>query len=1228
MRKGNRWCASTAGLVLGGVITGLLAIGPPAASGAVFVKNTWPLTPSSALPGGAPRTQIEVCIVGGSTAQESPGDRLPDGMPQALRDFIVNGGGVVADENPSDNAWIDALRRGLERTWESFTSVDFVGFQGCLAEGPATKHVIGLFFGESPPGYEGCDNCADLGFGERGNFSNLDANVRILPWGRGNSLGKKCLSFRPTELLDLEEYENPLNYPDMDPENLDWRWRYDLGCAAQYGMHEFGHVIGLAHEMQHPKVPDNCLSGDEGRVALTDYSVTWPIPSGKNYYVPNDTAYDGSSIMMYDDNDCANKDTVGLRFGSPEPTQADLHAATKVYPPVVDVGVLAPAGGCPETREALGVSFPGAADQSGWTGQSSSGPPVDLRFCRVDGNQLPALTSTTGSRQYSVLRLERQCPAAARPTSVILDLPDDVHTRVVTSGHIGDSGPVRDFGAIYDDVRLELCTFLPAPAGGAAALPDLGMAYGVFAQSDLVGTSASGFVHIVRPDGTIGGRNSLQCLGCDGPQSATLLNYLGVTGEEATLHIARVLSALPDIDYTLRGTVGKDGWYRSDVMLEWSWSNGDVVNGCADTRVEQDTAGTSFVCEVVNETGQSTIVAVVKRDTIVPSPRFEENTPAATNGWNNGPVTSRFSCTDGLSGVDPGASSLSVVTGAEAADQQVFGRCQDHAGNFSSARSDAFSIDLTAPKIDYVGAAPAPVNGWNTTDVTVSFSCNDPLSQVADSDLVHVLTGEGRDLDATATCTDTAGNRAQLSAGDVDIDRTPPKIDYKGASPGPNAAGWNNSEVTLRWECTDPGAGASGINSVLSTTSIVLREDGRDLDGAGICRDVAGHRVSQRDGSVDLDTLDPEISFVSRLPEANSFGWNNTDVTVKWSCAETGGTDASGIDAAASVTEVVVSQQTETGAAQGRCVDAAGNDDTDTRSPIRIDKVEPEATFDGQRPEGNDFGWVREDVVLTWTCFDEGPVQSGIDSAGSVQQVTISTDGEHQQGSAHCVDQAGNDRDVPGGDVNIDRVPPDVDIDVPRDGATYLLEHEVPADFTCTDPLSKIRTCDGTVAAGTPIDTATVGTKSFAVAAADHAGNSADATSGYRVVYDFRGFFTTGLNPLLGRGIEGLPIRLDFTIDGFRGFGFLSAAARSQRVDCGTLAPVSGTVPAGGAERLSFDPDSGRYSFDWATRLSWGGTCRVFSLPLDDGTVRRALVRFGLLRLTATVSNLHLEVGV
>jgi hypothetical protein len=198
-----------------------------------------------------------------------------------------------------------------------------------------------------------------------------------------------------------------------------------------------------------------------------------------------------------------------------------------------------------------------------------------------------------------------------------------------------------------------------------------------------------------------------------------------------------------------------------------------------------------------------------------------------------------------------------------------------------------------------------------------------------------------------------------------------------------------------------------------------------------------------------------------------------------------------------------------------------------------------------------------------------------------------------------------------------DSTPPTIDLRTPFDGAEYLLDEDVAADYGCTDEPggSGLVSCVGTVADGDPVDTSSVGERTFEVDAADAAANTAVARSVYRVVYDFEGFLWPVRNPpATNHWRAGLPVPIRFELDGDRGRDVIEEGwPQVAQIECG-----SGAEPASGEparhprwfRELAFRKRTARYVFLWRTRREWAGTCRRFLLRLNDGTVKRADFEF------------------
>jgi hypothetical protein len=168
----------------------------------------------------------------------------------------------------------------------------------------------------------------------------------------------------------------------------------------------------------------------------------------------------------------------------------------------------------------------------------------------------------------------------------------------------------------------------------------------------------------------------------------------------------------------------------------------------------------------------------IKLDKTPPSITGARMPLANANGWNNTDVTASFTCADALSGLAADSPPTPTLISTEGANQQVTGACQDLAGNTASATVSGINIDKTPPSIAPSRTPAANANGWNNTNVTVSFACADALSGLAPGSppAASVLSTEGTNQQVSGTCFDLAGNSASAAVSGINIDKTPPAV--------------------------------------------------------------------------------------------------------------------------------------------------------------------------------------------------------------------------------------------------------------------------------------------------------------------------------------------------------------------------------------------------------------------------------------------------------------------
>jgi hypothetical protein len=147
----------------------------------------------------------------------------------------------------------------------------------------------------------------------------------------------------------------------------------------------------------------------------------------------------------------------------------------------------------------------------------------------------------------------------------------------------------------------------------------------------------------------------------------------------------------------------------------------------------------------------------IRQDSTDPKVAAVLTPPANRYGWNNGPVTISFSCTD-AGGVASCPAPIKVLTQGE--DQRIEATAVDAAGNREKLKVRV-SIDTTSPTAQLTLSPPPNAAGWNRDNVTVRFKCDDASGAgIARCPDPLTVSGEGAGLVASGTVVDKADNSA------------------------------------------------------------------------------------------------------------------------------------------------------------------------------------------------------------------------------------------------------------------------------------------------------------------------------------------------------------------------------------------------------------------------------------------------------------------------------------
>ncbi|MGQ9682765.1 MAG: right-handed parallel beta-helix repeat-containing protein, partial [Anaerolineae bacterium] len=484
---------------------------------------------------------------------------------------------------------------------------------------------------------------------------------------------------------------------------------------------------------------------------------------------------------------------------------------------------------------------------------------------------------------------------------------------------------------------------------------------------------------------------------------------------------------------TLSGTLGQNGWYRSEVGItltaedEPDGSGLDVVQYSFDGEVWNRYTGPFAVCSEgstvlyyraidkagnVEEENGSPKSASFKMDKTPPTITSQRNPGPNTAGWNNSNVTVSFTAEDALSGL--ASVTPTVIVSREAAGQAVTGIAVDRAGNQATLTVSDISIDKTPPVL--IGAPLAAPNafGWFNGDVTVHWTASDNLSGFDPADVPPdtVLTLEGVGLSVgPVTLTDRAGNAVTASVTGINIDKTPPTLSFGACSPAANAAGWHRSAVSIPFEASDA---LSGLDPANPASPVLLEEEGMAVSRTVTIADRAGNRISLDTPALRIDWTPPDLAVWATTPAGDyaAGSWTNQDVTVHFGAID-------GLSGLLSVpSDTLVTSEGSGQTVVGVAVDQAGNSTTASFSPINIDKTPPRLSAE-RSPDPNAAGWNNTDVTITFTAADD---LSGLASVPA--PATVTQEGANMAVVGTATDLAGNSSSLLVEGINIDKTPP------------------------------------------------------------------------------------------------------------------------------------------------------------------------------------------------------------
>jgi endonuclease/exonuclease/phosphatase family metal-dependent hydrolase len=136
-------------------------------------------------------------------------------------------------------------------------------------------------------------------------------------------------------------------------------------------------------------------------------------------------------------------------------------------------------------------------------------------------------------------------------------------------------------------------------------------------------------------------------------------------------------------------------------------------------------------------------------------------------------------------------------------------------------------LTLATPTIAATRSPAANANGWNAGDVTVSFTCADPLHALVTCPAPITVAAEGANQSVTGSSATKGGTTVSATLGGISIDKTNPLVTYTGN------AGTYGVDETIHIVCSATDA----LSGVATTTCA-------DVDGPAWSFGLGGHTVS------------------------------------------------------------------------------------------------------------------------------------------------------------------------------------------------------------------------------------------------------------------------------------------------------------------------------------------------------------------------------------------------
>ena len=449
-------------------------------------------------------------------------------------------------------------------------------------------------------------------------------------------------------------------------------------------------------------------------------------------------------------------------------------------------------------------------------------------------------------------------------------------------------------------------------------------------------------------------------LGTDGAHALTIVGTSA--GGSNTITPAPTITndtAPPTIQGTITPAPNAANWNNSNVTVTFACSDtGSGIATCqAPITVSTEGAGQTVTGTAVDRAGNSATANVtVNLDKTAPHFTFTSHTnnqivttPQITvSGGSDDAINATVNGVDATVNTSAKTFTSAPLTLVEK-NNSITVSGKDIAGNTGTATINVI-LDNIQPHVAITSPANNAVVSGDPAHVVVSGTTGDDQTSVTGvkvNDHPAALNADGTwtitlDLSAasspatiTVVATDAAGNTTSASVSVVTI--PPPVLSLISPAPG--------SFVKTRIVNLSGNAGSATTVTVNSQSATVasggwtLANFDLGVDGPHTLTIVGTNAggPSTITPSLTVDTTPPTITAMA-TPAANGAGWNNSDVTVTFTCSDSG----SGI--ATCQTPITVSTEGASQTVTGTATDRAGNSATATVT-LSIDKTPPAFTF-------------------------------------------------------------------------------------------------------------------------------------------------------------------------------------------------------------------------------------------------------------------------------------------